>query len=105
MKLFAPGHRADHPAPHTAPAAEASAVSYLTRYVNREAVLARCGPGPNFAPAGQLFYLDRGTKLREVNGWVLLRLRYRSASGMREGTSVWLSEAWTSPCVAPGREL
>ncbi|MFF7117507.1 hypothetical protein ACFY91_35095 [Streptomyces albogriseolus] len=105
MKLFAPGPRADHPAPPKAPAAEATAISYLARYVNREGVLARSGPGPNFAPAGQLFYLDRGSKLREVNGWVLLRLRYRSASGMREGTAVWLSEAWTSPCVPPGREL
>ncbi|MEU7031653.1 hypothetical protein AB0A60_33765 [Streptomyces sp. NPDC046275] len=104
MKLFALGHRADDPATAESPGAEATAVSYLARYVNRDAVLARCGPGPNFAPAGQLFYLDRGIKLREVDGWVQLRLRYRSASGMAEGCTAWLPETWTSPCVPPGRE-
>lgn len=101
MKLFALGHRTADPAPTETPAAE-TAVSYLARYVNRDAVFAHSGPGPDFAPIGQLFYLDRGIKLREADGWVQLRLRYRSASGLAEGATAWLPEAWTSPCVPPG---
>ncbi|MDF3303196.1 hypothetical protein [Streptomyces tropicalis] len=99
MNLFPLVHRTADPAPTETPAA---AVSYLTRYVNRDAVSARSGPGPTFAPIGQLFYLDRGIKLREADGWVQLRLRYRSASGLAEGTTAWLPEAWTSPCTPPG---
>lgn len=76
-------------------------VSYVAWYVNRDGVPARSGPGLGFAPVGQLFYLDRGIKLREVNGWVQLRLRYRSASGLPAGATVWLPAACTNPCTPP----
>ncbi|MFH0245981.1 hypothetical protein ACGRHY_27005 [Streptomyces sp. HK10] len=99
MNLFPLVHRTADPAPTETSAA---AVSYLMRYVNRDAVSACSGPGPAFAPIGQLFYLDCGIKLREVDGWVQLRLRYRSASGLAEGATAWLPEAWTSPCTPPG---
>lgn len=99
MKLFAIGGHAADTARTENPSA--SAVSYLARYVNRDAVPARSGPGLRFPPIGQLFYLDRGIKLREADGWVQLRLRYRSASGLPEGATAWIPAACTSPCTAP----
>jgi hypothetical protein len=101
VKLFAIGHHTADPAPTEKPTTPAAAVSYLARYVNRDAVPARSGPGPCYAPIGQLFYLDRGIKLREADGWVQLRLRYRSASGLPEGATAWLPAACTSPCTPP----
>lgn len=101
MKLFAIGQRTADSAPPEKPTCPAAPVSHLARYVNRDAVPARSGPGPGFAPIGQLFYLDRGIKLRETNGWVQLRLRYRSASGLPEGATAWLPSACTSPCSPP----
>ncbi|MEU9761720.1 hypothetical protein AB0D98_18640 [Streptomyces sp. NPDC047987] len=101
MKLFVLGHRTANLAAAETPTAPEAAVSYLARYVNRDAVRARSGPGTGFAPIGQLFYLDRGIKLREADGWVQLRLRYRSASGLPEGATAWLPEACTSPCTPP----
>lgn len=76
-------------------------VSYVAWYVNRDGVPARSGPGLGFAPIGQLFYLDRGIKLRELDGWVQLRLRYRSASGLLAGATAWLPAACTNPCTPP----
>ncbi|MFD4241903.1 hypothetical protein ACFWP3_09935 [Streptomyces sp. NPDC058525] len=73
-------------------------VHSLTRYVNRDAIQARTGPGSGHAAIGQLFYLDRGVNLREDGGWVLLRLRYRSASGLPAGTTAWIPKACTTPC-------
>ncbi|MGW6203685.1 hypothetical protein ACWF9B_08570 [Streptomyces sp. NPDC055089] len=99
MKLFAiGGHAADTARTEIPPA---SAVSYPARYVNRDAVPARSGPGSRFPPTGQLFYLDRGIKLREADGWVQLRLRYRSASGLSEDATALIPTACTSPYSAP----
>ncbi|MFF7975709.1 hypothetical protein [Streptomyces sp. NPDC007905] len=87
--------------PEEKPTAPPAAVSYLARCMNRDGGSARSGPGLGFAPIGQLLYLDRGIKMREVDGWVRLRLRYRSASGLPEGATAWLPAACTSPCTPP----
>lgn len=75
-------------------------VHSLTRYVNRDGIQARTGPGSGYPAVGQLFFLDRGSNLREEAGWVLLRLRYRSASGLPAGTTAWIPKASTSLCTA-----
>lgn len=83
------------------PAPPSAAVTFVAWYVNRDGVPVRSGPGPGFTSIGQLFYLDRGIKLREADGWIQLRLRYRSASGLRAGATAWLPTTCVSPCTPP----
>jgi hypothetical protein len=52
-----------------------------------------------YAAIGQLFFLDLGIKLHETGGWVQLRLRYPSASGLQPGATAWLPTAGTTPSL------
>lgn len=91
---------------HTATTASASASAASspdsarpasdTRYVIRDYVSVRSGPGTTCPAVGHLHYLDSGFQLSETTNWVHLRLRCRSASGLPAGSTGWVAKAYTA---------
>ncbi|WP_327309793.1 cell wall hydrolase (plasmid) [Streptomyces sp. NBC_01298] len=95
LVLAAPA--AAHAAPARASTAAASSCS--TWYVNSNGVNFRTGPGTGYRSVGLLYYPDSGTRVSETDGWVKLRLRYKSRTGLPAGTTAWVSKSYSNPCL------
>ncbi|WP_329020718.1 SH3 domain-containing protein [Streptomyces sp. NBC_01601] len=88
-------------APASAPTQSLAALNTCPTWtVTGNGVNFRTGAGTNYRAIGQLYRGDSGTKLARSGSWIKIRLDHRSRTGLRTGTTGWVSRYYLSQCVS-----
>ena len=90
----------------SAPAAQAQVATQAkaantcpTWTVTGNAVNFRSGPGTNYRAIGSLYRWDYGKRVASSGSWIKLKLSERSKTGLRAGTTGWVSKRYVEQCV------
>ncbi|MFE9620478.1 SH3 domain-containing protein [Streptomyces sp. NPDC006384] len=59
----------------------------------------RSGPSTGYRAIGQLYTGDSGTKVASSGSWVKIKLDHRSKTGLKTGTTGWVSKSYLEQCV------
>lgn len=86
--------------PASAPASvRAAANTCPTWTVTGNGVNLRSGAGTGYRAIGSLYRGDSGTKVASSGSWVKIKLDHKSKSGLKTGTSGWVSKTYLEQCV------
>ncbi|OEJ23210.1 hypothetical protein AS594_00435 [Streptomyces agglomeratus] len=100
VAMGAAGTMAAAPAAHANPSTQVQAAnSCPTWTVMGNGVNFRTGPGTSYRSIGLLYRFDYGTRVSSTRSWVKIKLSARSKTGMRAGTTAWVSKAYAYQCV------
>ncbi|MCX4783934.1 MULTISPECIES: SH3 domain-containing protein [unclassified Streptomyces] len=86
-------------APTQAPTVLAAANTCPTWTVTGNGVNFRSGAGTKYRAIGQLYRNDYGTKIASSGSWIKLKLDKKSKSGLKAGTTGWVSKSYLDQCV------
>lgn len=87
-------------APASAPTQTLAAANTCPTWtVTGNGVNFRSGAGTNYRAIGQLYRGDSGTKVARSGSWIKIKLDHRSKSGLKKGTTGWVTKTYLSQCV------
>lgn len=85
--------------PAAAPASVRAANTCPTWTVMGNGVNFRSGAGTGYRAIGSLYRGDYGTKAGSSGSWIKLKLSHKSKSGLKAGTTGWVSKTYLDQCV------
>ncbi|MGW1002113.1 SH3 domain-containing protein [Streptomyces sp. NPDC001118] len=59
----------------------------------------RTGAGTKYRAIGQLYRGDSGTKISSSGSWIKIKLDHRSKTGLKKGTTGWVTKSYLEQCV------
>ncbi|WP_432156211.1 SH3 domain-containing protein [Streptomyces sp. bgisy153] len=87
-------------APASAPTQTLAAANTCPTWtVTGNGVNFRSGAGTNYRAIGQLYRGDSGTKVARSGSWIKIKLDHRSKTGLKKGTTGWVTKTYLSQCV------
>ncbi|MFJ2218273.1 SH3 domain-containing protein [Streptomyces sp. NPDC101062] len=86
--------------PSQAPATLAASTNTCPTWtVYGKGVNFRSGAGTGYRAIGQLYTGDAGTKVASSGSWVKIKLDHKSKTGLKKGTTGWVSKSYIEQCV------
>lgn len=87
-------------APASAPTQTLAAANTCPTWtVTGNGVNFRSGAGTQYRAIGHLYRGDSGTKIARSGSWIKIKLDHRSKTGLKKGTTGWVSKSYLDQCV------